>query len=620
MRQTVKLPRFAPYWQSLTSADPAPDHAFLRDELKLDNHAYHMLRARQIAERESFVYALTRGQKHLDLALLAIEKMLAYERWDYFMEAGEFTIGLQRAPEATIALIAAVEFLGDAMPANMRAAIETGVAEKGAPACYRTLYGMKYPERVRGWGFDPTDTYPYRFDLRRWPLILNSTNLKIIPVAGLMMAGCWLHGRHPQAETWVTMALQSAQAFATMYGPDGAYDEGVGYWAYTSQHLALALDVLHRRLGRDHRSLINFPGTIRYALSMAMPTVDNTRGCVNFGDAFSIGDVAIAAWTARTHGDRVAQYMANTIGEVGSHFSILWYDPQVKPEAPPASLRNMRLSNDIVVGRTGWGVKESVVALRSGWPANHEHADRNSVIFSAHGDRLLHDPYHAAYSYTDPHWNLRLTQSHTAVLIDGKGHQYHDGHEGTNASWAEAQVVAFEERKGDLLVTSDATPAYKLVIPGAGLVRRTVVFLKPDILLLLDRIRCGSDPLPVQLRFQADNFDGKGTVALLPSGFRIIRPHATLEATVHGVATPTCTTGILPVPENHGVHPFVEVTSPAAPEHWLLTVCTAAPRAGTHGALTVTRNGQVFEVAGKHNNRTLHVRIDASQDLPTVTL
>ena len=228
----------------------------------------------------------------------------------------------------------------------------------------------------------------------------------------------------------------------------------------------------------------------------SMPTVGQPRGCVNFGDAWTMGDISVAAWTARTQGDRVSQYVANTVGEVASPLSILWYDPRIKPEAPPASLQNVRLANDLVIGRTGWGERDSVVALRSGWPANHEHADRNSVIFAAHGERLFHDPYKAAYSYTDPHWNLRLTQSHTAVLIDGKGHQYHDGHEGTNASWAEAHIVAFEERKGDLLVTSDATEAYRLVLPRVTLVRRSVFFLKPDILILLDRIRVDGDPAP----------------------------------------------------------------------------------------------------------------------------
>jgi hypothetical protein len=620
MRKTIQLPRFATYWQSLRDTDPAPDLAFLRDELQLNNHSAHMLRARLILDRTSFVYALTGDKKQLDLALRAIEKLLAYRRWDYFLEGGEHTIGLQRAPEATIALISAIEYLGDGMPPDLCAEIERQVAEKGAPACFRTLYGMKYPERVHGWGFDPEDSYTYRFDLRRWPLILNSTNLKIIPVAGLMMAGCLLHGRHPQAENWIALALQSAEAFSTMYGPDGSYDEGAGYWGYTSMHLTLALEVLHRRLGRDHRKLINFPGTSRYALAMSMPTVGQPRGCVNFGDAWTMGDISVAPWTARTQGDRVSQFVANTVGEVASPLSILWYDPRVKPEAPPASLQNVRLANDLVIGRTGWGERHGVVALRSGWPSNHEHADRNSVIFAAHGERLFHDPYKAAYSYTDPHWNLRLTQSHTAVLIDGKGHQYHDGHEGTNASWAEAHIEAFEERNGDLIVTSDATEAYRLVLPRVTLVRRSVFFLKPDILILLDRIRMDGDPLPVQVRFQVDNFDGKGSASVVQSAFRIVRPHATLQATLHGPVAPSLHTGILPVPADHGIHPYVEVVLPAGKEHVLLTVCTAAAEGDGHGTMSVDLNGSVFTVKGRHNERTIAARIDTNNDIPVISL
>ena len=83
---------------------------------------------------------------------------------------------------------------------------------------------------------------------------------------------------------------------------------------------------------------------------------------------------------------------------------------------------------------------DTVVALRSGGPGNHEHADRNSVIFKAHGERLLNDPVHASYSTKDPKWLLRQTEAHTAVLIDGKGHVYHDGRDGTNSSAAAATI------------------------------------------------------------------------------------------------------------------------------------------------------------------------------------
>ena len=224
----------------------------------------------------------------------------------------------------------------------------------------------------------------------------------------------------------------------------------------------------------DERSLINFPGTVRHALQMSMPTVGKPGDCVNFGDASVVGDTSVAAWVARKTRDGIAQYVATEVGEVRNHYGIIWFDPSVAPVKPGPKLCDVRFANDWVVSRTGWDLQSSVVAMRSGLPANHEHADRNSVVFKAYGERLLHDPFKAAYSYTMAHWRLRLTESHTAVLIDGKGHQYHDGKEGTNSSWAQASIIDYRADASHMVVTSDATEAYKLVEPDVRQVHRTL--------------------------------------------------------------------------------------------------------------------------------------------------
>ena len=156
IRETIQHPRFAPYWKTLLDADVEADRKFLTKELRLNNHVADMLRARQILERSSFVYAVVGDLRHLDIAKLAISRLMEYKKWDYFLEGGEETIGLQRAPEATIAMSFAREWLGDALTEDLRHEMEKQIAEKGAPACYRTLYGMKYPDRVRGWSFDPS--------------------------------------------------------------------------------------------------------------------------------------------------------------------------------------------------------------------------------------------------------------------------------------------------------------------------------------------------------------------------------------------------------------------------------------------------------------------------------
>ncbi len=641
IRANTRHPRFAALWAEMTGADLAADTDFLQHKVRFNNHVVDMARCRQIVERSSFVYAVNGDAAHLAVTKLAIRKLLDYPKWDFFLEGGKQTMGLQRASEATIALAQALDCLGSALTPAEVADIEDGIARKGAPACFTSLYGMKYPDRVKGWTFDPEDDYPqaFRVSMARWPLILNSTNLKVIPTAALGIAGILLHGRHPQAASWLDLARSSAKAFSTMYGADGSYDEGVSYWGYTTLHMALFAEVLWRRLGLDDRGLLNYPGTIRYALAFTMPTkgegfdpthgprnlavptlkIDPAGDIVNFSDSVTHSDVAVAAWTARTHRDPLSQHVALNVSSMKSHYGLIWFDADAAATPPTSALHDVRMSNDLVISRTGYSVADSVVALRSGGPANHEHADRNSVIFKAHGERLLHDPLRAGYSYNTPRWKLRLTAAHTAVLINGQGHQYHDGKEGTNASWAWSRVQAYQTGPGWMTVTSDATEAYELVLPEAKRVDRTLVFLKPDVLLLLDRVTLATAQ-PVQLRYQVYNDDSRGQATASGHGFEIARPFARLAATVHGTAPVACAVLRHDLPEAEGVHPFVEAVSPAATEHTLLTVAAASVADEKPGALTVTRLAAGWRVTGTHRGLKVDVSIDASPAVPAITI
>ncbi|MBF8294108.1 MAG: Heparinase family protein [Bacteroidetes bacterium] len=620
IRETLKLPRFAAYWRSVVDADLEADKKFLRTEVRLNNHAVDFLRVRQILERTSFAHTIGGDKRHLEVALMAIGKMLEYKKWDYFLEGGEFTMGLQRAPEATIAMSFALEWLNDDLSGDLKKEMEKQIGEKGAPACYRTLYGMKYPDRVRGWKFDPESDYPYPVDMKRWPLILNSTNLKVIPICGLGVGACLLYDKHPQAKQWLNLAISSAKAFAPMFGTDGCYDEGVSYWGYTALHITMFLEIMYRTLGIDERGLMNFPGTVRYGLQMSMPTIGKPDDCVNFGDASVVGDVSVAAWVAHRNRDPIAQYVTTSVSEIKTHYGPIWYDPSIEVKTPGPELYDVRFANDIVVSRTGWDTDSSVVALRSGGPANHEHADRNSVIFKAYGERLLHDPLKAAYPYTLPHWVLRLTEAHTAVLINGKGHQYHDGHEGTNASWAEANVIQYKPSPHTLVVTSDATEAYRLVNPDVSLVRRTVVFLKPDILLLFDRVKLVSAKSKVQLRFQVYNGDGKGESETMQTGFLIKRPQATLRGTIIASTPFAMKSGLHTTPKDIGVYPYLEAEAGESLDHQIMTVCTAQRAGKEHGKISHTSKGSVITVKVEHNGQSKTISLNGEEDLPTVSI
>jgi len=346
---------------------------------------------------------------------------------------------------------------------------------------------------------------------------------------------------------------------------------------------------------------------------------DPAQDVVNFCDAGVGMDVTVAGWTGATAQDPLCNYVAKHIGSFRLLQAAVWYHPDAPAEAPGAALKDVRLSNDWVISRTGWQPEDTVVALRSGGPANHEHADRNSVIFKAHGDRLFHDPFHAGYSYTTPQWVLRLTAAHTAVLINGQGHQYHDGSEGTNSSWAVASVTDFRTGPDWMTVTSDATEAYALVLPDTLRVIRTLVYLKPDVLLLLDRVQL-KQAAPVQLRFQVFNEDSKGVATGAGTSFGIDRPFASLRGTLATTGAVTAAPGRIAVPESVGIFPFVEVVSTAATSHEVLTACTAAPAGGPHGQLAVTRVETGWRVTGSHAGRKVDVTINSTAAVPVITL
>lgn len=638
IRANTTDPRFAELWQSMLAADMAADTEFIAHQVSLTNHVVHLLRLQRILERAAFIYLVNRDAAQLTLAKAAMHKMLEYPEWDSFIEGGRQIFGLQRATEGTFALLLALDCLGDGVTAAEREQVEQAVLSKGIPACYTAVYGMKYPDRVRGWDWSPrseVDEFRY-ISLKRWPLILAATNLKIIPTACLGMAACYFRGRLPQADSWLELARSSAKSFASMYGSDGCYDEGVSYWGYTTLYMALFSEVLWRTQGIDDRQLINYPGSVRYALCMTNPTVNDHRklqdfqhvkgfmmptvkpefDIVNFGDANGAVDVSVAAWVRRTHGDELSQYVAREIGEAKFHYGMIWYDPKASEAPPEPALLDHRMANDLVVSRTGWHAQDNVLALRSGGPSNHEHADRNSVIFKAYGERLLHDPFRAAYVRNQPRWLLRQTEAHTAVLINGKGHQYHDGSEGTNASWAVASVIDFRTGPNWMAVTSDATEAYALVNDQVSRVHRTLVYLKPDVVVFLDRVALKAGQASVQVRFQSFNEDFAGGVSVEGDNFRLGRPHATLLGRVAPAAGRTVQAGRLALEEKDGNQPFAELFSPESAEHELLTVCSARPAGEEHGRLTIVQESGGWRIRGTHGRQTIDVTLRASGPAP----
>jgi len=605
-----KLYRTNPMFESLraelTSTDREAERQFYADEIRYNDQLYDINRVAKTAPNMAFLYAMTGDEDAADLAIESVRELMKFPRWDYFLEGGTRVFGLQRAPISTVAVSLCSDFLGDAVSDEERADWIRTMGERGCEPNFLALYGMRYKDRVEGWSIDETSTFfehrpDERIDLSNWPTILDRTNLKAVPASALAV-GAVAHervlGPSEDVDRWIEQAIYSVSTFKDLYAGDGSYDENISYANYTSEHLAQAMDVLSRSGHADLYDLINWPGFVDFIQGMSMPTTADPFSIVNFGDAGSGMLSSVPFWIASRFGDERAQWFGREMTRGHDLWSVLWYQPDIGSDVPRNEPRIYRSELDWIVGRKGYRVDDLVVAMRSGGPSNHEHADRNSIIVKCFGETLVADPYRPPYSFADPSWVLRTTAGHSALLIDGEGHQYHDGSEGTNASDAYARIIREGERDGYLFWVSDATSAYRLVNEDIDSVTRSVVILYDvPAVIIIDKVRKRSAASRLQARFYADNTDGNATVTATDRTFIVKRPGARIVGMAWATGGEVMRQGRLDIPEERAVkHPFVDVATTGPSLEPLLVTLLLPQRTDmtlSTGRINETENGDV---------------------------
>ena len=579
IKSRLESPLFRKFWEETLNADREDDLKFLETGIEFNNQLRHLPRVDNILQRDAFIYVITGDKKRGEMAKLALEKILQFKKWDYFLEAGKDVIGLQRAPLTTQTIVLTYEWIEDLLSEEMKNKVLAQLPEKGIEPCYRSCWGMLNKEKVVGWGFDPESSFYEERDMRKWPWILSRTNLRAVPMSALGLGAIFLEGRHPRVPEWMNVVKQTYNDFYDMFEKDGSYSEGTGYCNYTASELILFLNILERKKNHDWAGKINWQGVMDFFLMTRMPSDQHPEGHVNFGDGGSGFWSDVGYWVARKYSDGQAQFAAKHHSRGDRFLSAIFYDPSVAEKKPEAKWFYRHFDIDWVVVSTGFEKEDFVVAMRSGKPANHEHADRNSLILKCYAENLLVDNWHPPYSHLDPAWSLRTSPAHNTVLIDDRGHQYHDGLEGTNASSAAASVVKEMKTDDYVIVTSDVTQAYQLVNENVKNVNRTFLTV-PDmkLILVVDCLMTKEQSANFKARWFVENEDKKGKIEIVGKKFTFLRPGAKLVGVCdsdHGIKL---TKDNFPVPAEHGVYPFMDVAAQQAGKKVVLITAAAALR------------------------------------------
>lgn len=518
------------------------------------------------------------SEERAESIVAALKRVLALPKWDYFLNGQDQVLSIQRGSMATKSILFCREVLAEAFPAELEKPFHEALIEKGILTAFYAVRDMDNWKEKPQWRADDLHSDIYSVSMERYPLFFGSNNLRADPTSALGIGALAVLGQDDRADHWLETALNSTRRIFALFGKDGSYFEGMSYAAYTLRTSLSFLDAYQRRLGElpDWMDPSQLDGIIETMLAMHLGRkADGSPDIANFSDSKGAMDPGIAGWIGRQTGSTLARYAAEVTGKPKGYFDFLHYYPESPREEPPAGFKNRRDALGWIFSKTGWGAEDTYLAFRAGIPCNHEHGDRNHLIFKWGGERLLHDPFNASYDWRQPGWLLRTTQAHNAVLIDGKGHHYVDGKEGTNQSHAYAPLLQYVDHGDSIWWTSDASSAYEIENYLAVRVLRSVFFQKPHWFLLLDQVELRYDPQPIALRFFPDNEDGAGTVeGITENSFRLQRPRAHLHARVFDSESQPLEiiASQLDLPQALGTFPFAEVTSKPRLKHELLTL------------------------------------------------
>ena len=368
------------------------------------------------------------------------------------------------------------------------------------------------------------------------------TNHISVIVSNLAIAATAIYGEdpdNPSLEPYMSGILAKMKLFIDRtYYPDGSYGEPIGYENMATRDLVEALYVLERNFGIDYTSTTNIKEIYRYPLHGAY---SNGR-MPDFGDTGVFGGWGWGGnpflWlTYRMKNPWTAHYVLPTLQQGrGSLYKYLWYTEGLETKQREELIPSYHFPcKGTMFLRSGWSDEGSILVFKSGPNSNHYHVDQGSMILVTNGEKLLSEAglerfkgYHAYYA--NLYFPAYTTQpvGHNCMLIDGDPEsQLPADYENGVVALRNYPTIPhsfagwdFDEVEGDL------TCVYK----GKLLeYKRSILFVKPDIYILYDKVR-SNEGHSFDWLFHADDIDGKPSISY-KEGYHIeiVRPKARLN-------------------------------------------------------------------------------------------
>lgn len=332
-----------------------------------------------------------------------------------------------------------------------------------------------------------------------------------------------LLGHRESADYWFESVCNIfAYRILPAMGFEGENQEGLSYWRYGGQMIADFADTLKAFCGinlYEHPWLKN---TVQFPIYCAPPG----GYAISFADQHYYGNHYLRGPYLRYSADK---YIEQLTQKTGFPFGA-WY--LGKPVADSVEQRPpVDAEQSIHWKHIGWtlfntclpnGYENVAIGLHSGkYFAGHQHADQNSFVINAYGDKLAIDGGYYDW-YGSPHYTAysKRTIAHNTVLVNGNGQAWRkDGADGIIDTFYSS--IPYNYTVGDASDPDIYTDALRLF-------KRKLLFIKPNYIVIHDQLTATEKPAQFDwlIHSHTDDpmtFDGSNQT------FSIVRPLARLD-------------------------------------------------------------------------------------------
>jgi hypothetical protein len=308
---------------------------------------------------------------------------------------------------------------------------------------------------------------------------------------GIGMGALAIADEEPKLADYILREVIKNLPYAMMhFGPDGAWNEGPGYWGYSTQYNVAILAGLFSALGTDFGlgEIDGFSKTGMFPIYLTSPI----NRSFNYADA-SDGPTGGSQmyWFAGKFNLPAAAIFQKNLTRSGSALDIIWYPADLlKVKVPEMPLGAYYRYSEVVTMRGAWNDKNAwFVGFKAGDnKANHSNLDIGGFVLDALGKRwamdLGADNYNAPGYFSTgakgPRWNYyrMRAEGHNTIVLN-------PGTKADQNPLAFTKMVKFSTEGTTSFAVADLTPAYSTeatsVMRGIALANGQTVVIQDEI-------------------------------------------------------------------------------------------------------------------------------------------